>query len=174
MSMNRAERRRAERLLTKKTPELWRLGADIYDALPVHVRDQQAAAIKETSQTVEAIGSATGLRLVHPEPGEAEGAYAALLLAMASRIKDFCPHSRGGPVLGKRTVVHLSLGWVACESCVATFLARPAFDDGRCDICDMPAPHGMFTEHVTQGGSVLWILNLGECCEDKFPGGIEP
>lgn len=99
-------------------PELRSSGRRFWETLPVGIRDQHEAAAKQTHREMLAVTRVLGPSWFCTSETRGDQVMSVLLLAMAGRIKDYCPHARGGPVLGKRTIVHLSMGWAACESCV--------------------------------------------------------
>lgn len=163
-SGRRSRARRLEARLHRLAPELRRLGDALYRDLPVHVRDQHEAAGREARTLAERIGARMGWRLASGRTSERLSALLATALAL--RVRTSCPHARRGPVLGDLTWISLSSGWIACRRCLpASVAADPRIDDGRCDLCDEPAPRGVFTEHLLHVGPVLWHFNVGECCE---------
>jgi hypothetical protein len=140
-----------------------------WDDLPVHLRDQHQAAEREMGDRFRDSAGELAERGWRSGSFDPDSVLGILLLAMATRVHESCPHVRTGPVLGAATMVHLSLGWAACAACTPAYIARGVVDDGRCDICSEPAPGNRFTEHAFKAATVVFLANVGECCEDKFP-----
>ncbi|HXF73109.1 MAG TPA: hypothetical protein VNO79_10925 [Actinomycetota bacterium] len=139
------------------------------EAVPVSARDQATSATRAARRTVAALGGLTGWNL---RTGPATGELRAILAAAATlRVRSLCPHvgpDRLPGTRGETVWISLTGRWAACERCLEAFRARPRADDGRCDLCDEPAPGGVFTEHVIQLGPVMWGMNVGRCCEPSF------
>lgn len=104
---------------------------DVSAALPIHVRDQLAAAARDTKWRFERLDP-DGTELPYRSTGTREG-HAYLVAAMLDC--EPCPHLRNVGYADRPTFALLPLRRLVCERCVRTVRRPPPDEDDRCDVC---------------------------------------
>jgi len=137
---------------------------ELLDRVPLHERDQIAAAAVSTRNLVDL--AAIEMRARQPErgwhgpierPSESEP-MAVLAAAVLDCLERTCVHlRREGP---QPAVVSLPLRRVDCRRCAATVRRPPAGDSDRCDVCGQ---RGVITFVPFVCGSGP-LLVLGDAC----------
>ena len=90
---------------------------------------------------------------------------------------DACPHYQQQEVaelLGALSpehvmVVDLARRFICCRECHALRMQRP-YDEETCDLCGLRVQPPMFRALAIIDGRVLYLGNLGTCCETAFLG----
>jgi len=172
----RAEREMLNGLLARfeaHGPAIADAADDLVAGLPVSLRDQHAAAIRDAHQRTLDLGRLRGFgpeRTVQPGPR-----LAALVLAAAIRCLagHHCPHTTGTPT---RPLTLWHAARVAtCDGCFARFRGPMLASDRRiaggsdrqCDLClDHQPPGASFWPHVVHVGPSTLALDVCADCHE--------
>lgn len=90
---------------------------------------------------------------------------ALVLCAWERRAVKACPHFRVAMQSGQPVFVLLTARAAVCIACSRSVVDT---DDGRCDLCDQPAPGGRFKEFMLGLANVTVHANVGKCCEGEL------